>query len=205
MFFLAFRHIIARKRQSLLTLLGVALGTGTFVTFAAIMTGFQVFIIDQLVNNDAHVRISAKETFLTEEKFTAMIYPQEGHVFWITAPSGQQQDSKISYPLAWYSRLEKDPRVLAFAPQISSSVIYSKSGITRGGVLRGVTPLSQMRVTNIEKYMLKGHFQDISTGGNRLLIGEGLMNKMGARVGDSIFISDGRFAPTPFKLQEYLN
>lgn len=200
MFFLAFRHIIARKRQSLLTLLGVALGTGTFVTFAAIMTGFQVFIIDQLVNNDAHVRISAKETFLTEEKFTAMIYPQDGHVFWIIPPSGQQQDSKISYPLAWYSRLEKDPRVLAFAPQISASVIYSKSGITKGGALRGVTPLSQMRVTNIEKYMVKGHFQDISAGGNRLLIGEGLLNKMGARVGDSIFVSDGRSAPTPFKI-----
>lgn len=200
MLFLALRHIFARKRQSLLTLLGVALGTATFVAFAAIMTGFQYFIIDQLVNNDAHVRVSAKETFLNSESFTNLIYPQAEHVFWITPPSGKTESSKINYPLSWFSRLEKDPRVLAFAPQLSASVIFTKSGLTKGGFLRGVTPLSQMRVTNIEKYMLRGHFQDIASGGNRLLIGEGLLKKLGARVGDSLMISDGRYAPTPFKI-----
>lgn len=200
MLFLAFRHIFARKRQSLLTLLGVALGTGTFVAFAAIMTGFQYYIIDQLVNNDAHVRISAKETFLTSATFTPMVFPSAKHVFWVTPPSGQKESSKITYPLSWYSRLEKDSRVLAFAPQLSSSVIFSKSGISKGGALRGVTPLSQMRVTNIEKYMIQGRFQDLAAAGNRLLVGEGLLNKMGARVGDNLLVSDGRHAAIPFKI-----
>lgn len=200
MLFLAFRHIFARKRQSLLTLLGVALGTGTFVAFAAIMTGFQYYIIDQLVNNDAHVRISAKETFLSAATFTPQVFPSAQHVFWITPPSGQKESSKITYPLSWYSRLEKDSRVLAFAPQLSSSVIFSKSGISKGGALRGVTPLSQVRVTNIEKYMLQGRFQDLAAAGNRVLVGEGLLNKMGARVGDNLLISDGRNAPIPFKI-----
>jgi lipoprotein-releasing system permease protein len=200
MFFLAFRHILARKRQSFLTLLGVALGTGTFVAFAAIMTGFQYYIIDQLVNNDAHVRISAKETFLTADIFDPIVFPKAVHVFWVTPPGGQQQASKINYPLSWYSRLEKDPRVLAFAPQMSASVIYTKSGVTRGGVLRGVVPASQIRVTNIEKYMQKGRFQDLSAGGNRILVGEGLLNKLGARVGDNLMVSDGRFTPIPFKV-----
>ncbi|NUN06518.1 MAG: ABC transporter permease [Bdellovibrio sp.] len=200
MLFLAFRHIFARKRQSLLTLLGVALGTGTFVAFAAIMTGFQDYIIDQLVNNDAHVRISAKETFLSSATFTPQVFPSAQHVFWITPPSGQKESSKITYPLSWYSRLEKDSRVLAFAPQLSSSVIFSKSGISKGGALRGVTPLSQVRVTNIEKYMLQGRFQDLAAAGNRVLVGEGLLNKMGARMGDNLLISDGRNAPIPFKI-----
>lgn len=200
MMFLAFRHIVARKRQSVLTLMGVALGTATFVAFAAIMTGFQYYIIDQLVNNDAHVRVSAKETFLTAANFTPLVFPAEEHVFWVTPPSGQQESSKINYPLSWYSRLEKDPRVLAFAPQLSASVIYTKSGVTRGGALRGVNPVPQTRVTNVEKYMVKGKFQDIAIGGNRLLVGEGLLNKMGVRVGDSILVSDGRYAPIPFKV-----
>lgn len=200
MLFLAFRHIFARKRQSILTLLGVALGTATFIAFAAIMTGFQYFIIDQLVNNDAHVRISAKETFLNAENFTPLVFPKDEHVFWITPPSGQKQSSKITHPLSWYSRLEKDPRVFAFAPQVSASVIYTKSGVTRGGALRGVVPLAQSRVTNIEKYMVEGRFQDISAGGNRILVGEGLLNKMGARVGDNVLVSAGRYAPIPFKI-----
>lgn len=200
MFFLAFRHLLSRRRQSFLTLLGVALGTGTFVTFAAIMTGFQYYIIDQLVNNDAHVRVSAKETLLTEASFTPQVFPEQDHVFWITKPSGISEAAKISYPLSWYSRLSKDNRVLAYAPQLSSSVIYSRSGITRGGVIRGVVPETQAKVTNIEHYMIKGSFQDIAIGGNRLLVGEGLLNKMGARVGDSLQVSDGRSASVPFKI-----
>ncbi|MFP5519156.1 MAG: ABC transporter permease [Bdellovibrionia bacterium] len=200
MFFLAFRHLIARKRQSILTLLGVALGTGSFITFAAIMTGFQYYIIDQLVNNDAHVRISAEEKITTAASLTPEIFPDKNHVFWLTLPSGQQQAAKINYPLSWYSRLDKDNRVLAYAPQLSASVIFSKSGVTRGGFLRGTVPEQQERVTNIENYMIDGEFNVIRSGGQKLIIGEGLRKKMGLKVGDSLLVSDGRYAPIPFKV-----
>lgn len=89
---------------------------------------------------------------------------------------------------------------MAFAPQLSASAIFTKSGITRGGVIRGVVPVPQMRVTNIEKYMLQGRFQDLSSGGNRILLGEGLLNKLGARVGDSVLVSEGRYEAKPFKI-----
>lgn len=200
MLFLAFRHLIARKRQSILTLLGVALGTGSFITFAAIMTGFQYYIIDQLVNNDAHVRISAEETVISEDSLTPLIFPDKENVFWITLPGGQQQAAKINYPLAWYSRLDQDNRVLAYAPQLSASVIFSKSGLTRGGALRGTVPEQQERVTNIENYMIEGKFSDIRSGGQKILIGDGLREKMGLRMGDSLLVSDGRAAPVPFKV-----
>lgn len=200
MFFLALRHLIARKRQSILTLLGVALGTGSFITFAAIMTGFQYYIIDQLVNNDAHVRISSEEKITTAQTLTPDIFPDRENVFWITLPSGQQEAGKINYPLAWYSRLDQDNRVLAYAPQLSASVIFSKSGLTKGGFLRGTDPEKQEKVTNIENYMIAGKFSDLRTGGKKILIGEGLRKKMGLRVGDSLLISDGRDAPIPFKV-----
>jgi lipoprotein-releasing system permease protein len=66
MFFLAIRHLFSRKKQTSLTLLGIILGTAAYIAISGMMLGFQNFIIDQLVNNDSHIRIKAREEMLEE-------------------------------------------------------------------------------------------------------------------------------------------
>ena len=200
MIFLAFRYLIARKRQSILTLLGVALGTAAFVTFSAIMTGFQGFIIDQLVNNDAHVRITARDNLRTEQQFREIFFPESSHVFWVTPPAGRNLAQKIDYPIGWYERLKKDARVLSFAPQIGAQVVFRKGGLTQGGRLQGVIAEDQARVTNIENYMTQGQFKSLALGGNKIIVGIGLLKKLGARMSDTILIAPGVGEPTPFKI-----
>ncbi|MCK6598225.1 MAG: ABC transporter permease [Bdellovibrionaceae bacterium] len=200
MLFLAFRHIFARPKQSLLTLLGVALGTTAFITFAAIMTGFQSFIIDQLVNNDAYVKISAKEKMVTEKDLNESLFKDKIHTFWTTSPSGRQESAKINYPLGWYKKLDNDSRVVAYTPLIGAMVLYIKGGISISGKLQGVDPISQVKVTNIMNYIIAGDYQSLSGGGNKIIIGQGLLGKMGAKLNDSILISVGKADPIPFKV-----
>ncbi|MCB0370890.1 MAG: ABC transporter permease, partial [Bdellovibrionales bacterium] len=200
MFFLAFRHIFARPRQSILTLLGVALGTTAFITFAAIMTGFQSFIIDQLVNNDAYVKISAKEKIITAEDLDQSLFKNKEHVFWITAPSGRRESAKINYPLGWFHKLDKDPRVLAYSPLIGAMVLYIKGGVSLSGKLQGVDPVSQSKVTNIVSYMTQGDYSSLSGGGNRIILGSGLIAKLGAKLNDTLLISAGTATQVPFKI-----
>jgi lipoprotein-releasing system permease protein len=205
MIFLAFRYLIARKKQSVLTLLGVALGTAAYITFAAIMTGFQGFIINQLVNNDAHVRITARDEMKSEQQFKELFFADQSHVFWITPPTGRSQAFKIDYPIGWYNRLKADPRVLSFAPQIGAQVVYTKGGLTQGGRLQGIVPDAQSRVTNIENYMKQGLFKSLSLGANNIVIGEGLMKKLGARLNDAILVAPGVGQPKPFKITGVFN
>lgn len=200
MLFLAVRHIVARKKQSTLTMLGVALGCAAFISFAALMTGFQGFIIDQLVNNDAHVKISAKDKMLQSEDFERWIFPKNEHVFWISEPSGRQESSKIQHPLGWYERLSKDPRVLAYAPQIGAQVLFTKGAASQAGRLQGVSAEAQARVTNIEKYMVEGSYRSISASGQRVVVGIGLVKRLGAKLGDTILVSSGKYEPVPFKI-----
>ncbi len=200
MIFLAFRYLIARKKQSILTLLGVALGTTAFITFAAIMTGFQGFIIDQLVNNDAHVRITAPEDLKTEQQYQELLFPESAHVFWISPPTGKNVALKIDYPIGWYERLKSDPRVLSFAPQIGAQVVFTKGGLTQGGRLQGIIPESQSKVTNIKNYMTLGTYKSLGLTGNKIIVGSGLLKKLGARLNDNIFVAPGLGEPTPFKI-----
>src|SRR5262245_52490874 len=126
MIFLALRYLSARRKQTLLTLLGIFFGTAAYVAISGLMLGFRGYFIDQLINNDAHVRISAREEFLTDHSLDKEFYgsTQETtqHVFWDPPPSGRKDSNIVENPQEWYQRLKTDPRVAAFSPHLTSAV-----------------------------------------------------------------------------------
>jgi lipoprotein-releasing system permease protein len=198
MMFLSLRHLLSRKKQSFFILLGITIGTAAYVSISGMMLGFQSFIFEQLVNNEAHIRISAREDVLTPEEVNA--FPEAQHVFWSTPPSGRKDSSKIESPLGWFEKLDRDTEVAAYSPQVVSQVIFSRAKVTKTGRIIGSQFEKQMKVTNIENYMKMGSFKDIGNSGNRLIIGSSLMNQLGTRPSETILISTGSEAPQPFKI-----
>lgn len=200
MLYLAIRHLLVRRKQSLFTLLGVLLASLSFVVISGFFLGFQEFLIDQLLNNDAHIKISAKEEFIEPRAFDQDFFGKVEHVFWISPPGGKNDNSKILNPQGWYRLLESDPRVVAYSPQMTAQVFISRAATSIGGRLIGSDPARQSRVTNIQAYMLVGKFNDIAGGGNRAILGDEYLKSLGARVGETVLITNGRGAPTPFKV-----
>ena len=179
MMFLSLRHLMARKKQSLLILLGITIGTAAYVAISGMMLGFQNFILEQLVNNEAHIRVSAREDVLTSQEMNS--FPNSLHIFWDIPPSGRKDSSRIEYPMGWFNKLDRDPDVLAYSPQVVSQVIFTRAKVNRAGRVIGSQYQQQVRVTNIEKYMKNGSFKDMGNSGNRLIIGSKLMEQLGTR------------------------
>jgi lipoprotein-releasing system permease protein len=199
MLFLAWRHLISRKRQTVLTLLGIAFGSMAFVTISGFMLGFQNFLLDQLVNNDAHVRISAREDLIKERSLDKEFFGEMIYIFWQAPPSGAKSYPKVENPGGWERRLNADSRVVAYSPQLSTQVIFSRGPLTSNGRLLGSQPGRQSQVTNIRDYMTVGKFEDIGRGGNRLVVGDLLAKRLGVREGDTISVATGNKA-TPCKI-----
>ncbi len=200
MFFLAYRHLTSRKRQTVLAITGIAMGVAAYISIAGLMRGFQNFIIDQLVNNDAHIRISSREEYIEPHSLDHIFFPNAAHIFWLSLPSGRRDSAKITYPSNWFNRLNNDPNVQAYSQQLVAQVIVRRGKITSTARLIGSDPARQIKVTNIAKYMLKGKFKDIGLSGNKIIIGSGLLNKLGAQVKESILLSSGQSSPIPFKI-----
>ena len=202
MFFLALRHLASKPRQTLLTLLGILLGSTAYVAFSGMMLGFQKFLVDQLIENDGHVKVLAREEFVTPEKIREIFFNHDNRevVDWIAPPSGRRDNNYILYPQGWFRRLGEDFRVAGYAPALSSQVIFSRSKAKLAGRLVGIDPLKQSLVTNIEKNIVSGALQDLSRGGERVLVGTGLLKRLGARVSETILVSNGSERPTPFKI-----
>jgi lipoprotein-releasing system permease protein len=200
MLFLAIRHIFSRPKQSILILLGIVVGSAAYVAISGMMLGFRYYIIDQLVNNDAQVKVSAREEPLTEHSLDREFFGEDALVNWVVPPSGRKDNAQIMYPQGWFDILEQDTRVQAYAPQLTIQSIVRRGKITQAGRLIGVKPDRQVGVTNINKYIEGGRLQDLGQTGNRVICGLEMLQKIGGRVSENIQVSVGKNKPMPFKV-----
>lgn len=201
MLFLAIRHLLSRKKQTILIFSGIALGTLVYVFIAGLQLGFREFIVEQLVDNDAYVKITAHEEEISEETLTPAFYGKNRPlVSWVVPPFGLRDEAHILYPQGWFERLGKEPEVLAFSEQLVVNAIASRGGAKETIQLMGVIPEKQAAVTIIKQYMMSGNFLAIGHSGNRVVAGTGFLKNIGARLNDTIFLSAGAQNPVPFKV-----
>ncbi len=201
MIFLAIRYLLERKRQTALTLMGVFFGTMAYVGVSGFFSGFQGFMIEQLVDNSAQVHIQARTDYLADHTLDTAFYGQKfAHIFWDSPPSGVEGYLEIQNPQSWYARLRADPRVEAFSPLLTAPALFNLGRISESASLIGCDPAEQAKVTGIRNYMIQGDFSDIAAGGNRVILGDELAKRLGAGLDQTVTISVGTAPPAPFKV-----
>ncbi|MDR3606829.1 MAG: ABC transporter permease [Oligoflexia bacterium] len=202
MIFIALRYLLERKKQTVLTLLGVFFGTMAYVGVSGFFVGFQGFMVQQLVNNAAQVHVEARKDYLTEHVLDGPFFGKDWlHAFWVSPPAGVEGFQEIQNPSQWYQRLAADPRVEAYVPQLSAPALFTLGRNSVGTTIMGCDPKKQARVTTIADYMIAGKFTDIAVGGNRIVMGDELMKRLGAAMSQTVMATVGvNPVPVPFKV-----
>lgn len=198
---LSFRYLLSRKRQSVFTLLGIFLGAGSFIIISGFFSGFKTFFIENLVNNSAHLFIQAKQEFLETHHLDQSFFGKKySHVFWESVPAGEKDYNRIENPQGWYKRLEADDRIEAYSPQLVVAALFSKGRTPISASLTGCLPEKQSTVNTVASNMVEGQFSDIGSGGNRIIVGQELLKRLGAKIYQNVMVSVGNGFQTPFKI-----
>jgi lipoprotein-releasing system permease protein len=199
-FFLSWRQLLARKKQTLLILLGISLGTLLFVAISGLQLGMRRYISEMLLNNTAHVLISGAERMIDKAEVTEAFYGQEQAVRWALPPFGKRDESRLENYQGWHQRLRQDPDVLDFSPRLVTNAILSNGPFTATVNIIGTVPERHLRITSIEKYMREGSFSALAAGSSSIVIGSGLEKELGARLGQYVNVSTGKESQRPFKV-----
>lgn len=199
MFFLSWRQLITRKKQTLLILLGISFGTLLFVSISGVQLGMRYYISEQLLNHTAHILIKGAERNVDPSEVTRAFFGEAGHVRWVVPPSGLRGESRLENYAGWYNFLSNDPRVVDFSPRISGHVILSSGKFSSSVNLIGTIPEKQVRISSIENYMKEGAFSDLR-GGNKIVIGSGVAHDLGVRIGQFLNVRTGQGGFRSFKL-----
>lgn len=199
MLFLAIRHLLSRKRQTILIFLGISLGTMMFTVISGMQLGMREFVEDRLLNNTSHIQITARDLLIDKEEISRRFYPEQT-VEWLVPPAGKREEAHIMYPQGWFDRLSIDPQVIGYSPSLSMSVIISHRDSKYPISLIGIIPSLQEKVMNLQKYITVGSFSDLGGGGGKVILGEAMIEKLGSQVGDHILVSSGLAELRPLKI-----
>lgn len=200
MIYLAIQQLLARKKQTIFIMLGIFIGIMGYVIISSMIIGVQRFLIDQVIQNDAHIRIKARDELIDSKEITSRLFSEEEVVRWLKPPKGQRGSQNISYPHGWFEKLENNPNVVVFMANLSVQVIIRRNNKGIACVLVGTNPFKHTRITSIQENMQIGNFTDIGTAGNRIILGDGILKKLGADVNDIVMISVARGEPEPFRI-----
>lgn len=205
MLFLALRQLLSRKKQSAFILIGVVLGTTAYIVISGVMLGFQQYLLNKLVNNTAQISISAKEQYIQPNAVKKTLFGAHTIVYWQKKPSGVRELDYIINPQGWYKKLSLSKKVIAYVPQLTANAIINNNGSTRSVSLTGTKAKQQLNVTNIAGDITEGSFTSLTPGSNRIVIGSGLAQKLGASLNSTINLTNATGLVRAFKISGIFN
>jgi lipoprotein-releasing system permease protein len=196
LFAMALRHLLARKRQSIVSLLGIVLGVGFFLTIASLMQGSERDFIRRLIDNAPHITVS--DDFRNPR-------PQPAAAAWPDAVielrgSRPQTETRGVRGFEKILELLRDMPGVAASPALTGQVLVSFAGRDVAVTLNGMIPNDILDVTTIARHMTEGRVEDLDANPNGIIIGGELARKMSLRRGRTITLAAPNGQVRAFKI-----
>jgi len=189
-FNIAIRYILRRRRQTIICMLGVAIGVAVYVAMNAMMMGFEVKFIDETVEGSGHA-IVKNEPREQLAPFLDKVYGENTAVD-LVRQKPQDKVAKIRNPEETMRMIRSLPGVLAAAPTVNGNAvgIYGAKQVAMSVI--GIEPREQIRVTSIGEKLVEGSeggFERLYSTANGVLLGDGLARLIGAKQDDTIIVT----------------
>jgi lipoprotein-releasing system permease protein len=188
--FVASRYLRAKRRQAVISvitaisIIGVAAGVASLIIALAINNGFRQDLQERLLGSTAHVNLMRVEN--------------DGIRDW--------------RPLL--DRLAREPHVKAAAPALFEQVLISRGARARGGILKGVLPDYEKKVSELLQTVKFGTADELNPANSQtasdsaarladtppIILGKDMADELGATVGSVVLVTSPQGELTPFGL-----
>jgi len=176
--FIGLRYLMAKRKQffisinSIISILGVALGVWALIIVLAVMNGFETDIKEKILGTYSHVIL--------------MKYGNEG----------------ISKYSTLIEQVKGYARVVSASPFIYNQVMLTSKANVSGVVIRGIDPDSAVEVTNIGRAIKEGSLSELKTQGGDgatpgIIIGRELARHLGTFLNEPITVISPMGTITP--------
>ncbi|CAN5157886.1 lipoprotein-releasing ABC transporter permease subunit [soil metagenome] len=173
---LALRYLRAKRKEggvaliAIISFVGIALAVAVLISVMSIMAGFRSELLGRMLSFNGHMYI-------------------QGPI--LTSP---ERDTALA-------RLKAVPGVVSVSPLIETQALIRAAGQTSGAIVRGLRPQDLAAMTYVSSSLspeARASFGQGAYGGDKVLVGQALLDQMGLRVGDPISIYSPSGADSAF-------
>ncbi|OIN59724.1 ABC transporter permease [Arsenicibacter rosenii] len=179
-------HLLAKKKQTMVAMLGVTFGIAMFITMISFMQGVNQFLEDSALDASPHVRmyneVNTQRPGLIDE-----VNPGGFNVVYHQKPKDELSRLKNGITIA--ERIEKEAGVLGVSPQLSTQVFFNNGPIQISGTVAGVDMERENRLYNLSSRLKSGSLRTLQSNPDGLIMGATLARKLNVRVGDKVSVT----------------
>jgi lipoprotein-releasing system permease protein len=182
------RHLLAKKKQTIIAALGVTFGIAIFVSMIGFMTGLNGLLDGLMLQNTPHVRMYNELEIETENVASRLPRYRDYHVL-VQHRRPKDVQRRIRNAPHILQSLREDERVLGVAPRIMTQAFYVFGATELNGSLVGIDPVQEDRLFDLGSNLIAGSLEGLQSNPNSIVIGSGLAKKLGVGVEDRITVT----------------
>ena len=182
---IAWTHVSTRVRQTLVGMVGVAMGVGFTIMMAGLMQGSQIDFLRQLVDTMPHITVNDERRSVpsqpADQEYGAVGMSNVANVN--RRPGIRYPDTVMASLRSW---LPGD-----VAPSVRSTAIVDHGGARIGVTLTGIDPRFEVHVSKLASQRREGQLSDLSKAANGIIIGQALAEKLAVKTGNTVVLAGG--------------
>ncbi|MCM2343740.1 MAG: ABC transporter permease [Alphaproteobacteria bacterium] len=194
--FIALKHILARKRQSFVSLLGIIIGVAFFLAISALMQGSQNDFIARLIDNSPHITISDEFRDPVVQPVKD-VFPKAVTELRSLKPQSETRGIRGYRQIVEYLNSLEGVRASA---SLAGQAIFSFAGRDVNIALNGMIPEDMRDITTIDDNMVEGSLEGLIANRNGIVVGAELMRRQSLSLGDNSTLAASNGQIKTFKI-----
>lgn len=186
-FHIARRHLLSKKKQTVIAILGVTFGISMFITMSGVMDGTNQVLEETQFKTTPHIRLY-NESKAMRPPVLASVYDSGHTLLAVAHQRPRMEQEKIRQSGAIIASLRQMPQVKGITAHVSSPVLFNYGPTKVSGTLSGVNIEDEDAMFNIRRKMKSGDMDDLLRTANGVIMGKGLAEKMNLHTGDRISV-----------------
>lgn len=182
---IALSHLLSRRRQTVVSLLGIALGVAFFLAVSSLMRGSEIDFTKRLVDNAPHVTVY-DEYREPQQQPAVEAFP--GAVVELRSIKPRTEVRGIRQYKEKFAFVAEMPG-LRVAPLLSGQGIITFAGKDLGATINGIVPDLMKRITTIDEHFITGSLEALSANPDGIVIGTGMADKFRVQMGQNLTVT----------------
>jgi lipoprotein-releasing system permease protein len=179
------RHLLAKKKQTVIAVLGVTFGISMFITMSGVVDGSNQIVENTQFKTTPHIRLY-NESKALRPPVLSNIYDSTSTLLSVSHQRPRMAQEKIRQSGAIIASLRQLPEVKGITAHVTSAVLFNYGATQISGTLVGVNIKDEDALFNIHTKMKSGNMDDLLRTSNGVIMGKGLAEKLNLRTGDHI-------------------
>ena len=180
---IALTHIVTRKKQTLVTALGITIAVAIYLFMNSLNSGFSDFSRENIFKSNAHIVIDKDD-----EMSQPLLENGEGMVL-IKNPQITRGSKKLNNPEALLRDIKEEPYITTAFSLVEFSATYRRGSSQMQGQGIGVNMLDYATMFETEDVMIAGSLEALQDNLNGIIVGAGIAENLSLSIGDNITVS----------------